>query len=71
MIDLQGIISNVDEGEDESNIDLIKNLVTKTIDGNCLILLTLSMRGTSNFSRILHRRVDDRPPQMISRINRP
>lgn len=45
MIDLQGIISNVDEGEDESNIDLIKNLVKKTIDGNCLILLTLTMRG--------------------------
>ncbi|GAA6008899.1 hypothetical protein JCM11491_003826 [Sporobolomyces phaffii] len=44
FLDLPGIISNVDEGEDEANIALIRNLVTKTIDGNCLILLTLSMR---------------------------
>ncbi|GAA6061393.1 hypothetical protein JCM10212_000653 [Sporobolomyces blumeae] len=44
FLDLPGIISNVDEGEDPGNIDLIRNLVTKTITGNCLILLTLSMR---------------------------
>ncbi|GAA5927851.1 uncharacterized protein JCM15063_006013 [Sporobolomyces koalae] len=44
FLDLPGIISNVDEGEDEANIDLIRNLVTKTVTGNALILLIFSMR---------------------------
>lgn len=41
----QGIISNVAPGEDRGNIDLVRNLVTEHIQGNCLILLTLTMRG--------------------------
>ncbi|TDL25543.1 hypothetical protein BD410DRAFT_717419 [Rickenella mellea] len=44
FIDLPGIISNVAEGEDRGNIDLIKNLVKDHIAGNALILLTITMR---------------------------
>ncbi|KLO09761.1 hypothetical protein SCHPADRAFT_857550 [Schizopora paradoxa] len=44
FIDLPGIISNVAEGEDRNNIDLIKNLVREHIKGNALILLTITMR---------------------------
>lgn len=40
-----GIISNVAEGEDRNNIELIKNLVREHIKGNALILLTITMRG--------------------------
>ncbi|KAG8941062.1 hypothetical protein FRC03_004895 [Tulasnella sp. 419] len=44
FIDLPGIISNVAPGEDRHNIDLIRNLIQEHIKGNCLILLTLTMR---------------------------
>jgi len=42
-----GIISNVAVGEDRNNITLVKDLVMSHIKGNCLILLTLNMRGMS------------------------
>ncbi|THH08883.1 hypothetical protein EW145_g2400 [Phellinidium pouzarii] len=45
FIDLPGIISNVAEGEDLGNIELIKDLVKEHISGNALILLTITMRG--------------------------
>ncbi|KAG8956047.1 hypothetical protein FRC03_010993 [Tulasnella sp. 419] len=35
---------NITPGEDRHNIDLIRNLVQEHIRGNCLILLTLTMR---------------------------
>ncbi|GAA5883270.1 hypothetical protein JCM16303_007338 [Sporobolomyces ruberrimus] len=61
FLDLPGIISNVDEGEDEDNIDLIKNLVTKTIEGNCIILLTLTMRDDiENQSAMKHAKDADK-----------
>jgi len=44
FIDLPGIISNVSAGEDESNIELIKELVNNSIrDDSTLILLTITM----------------------------
>lgn len=42
-----GIISNVSDGEDESSIGLIKDMITSSIQGNTLILLAISMRGKS------------------------
>lgn len=60
FLDLPGIISNVDEGEDENNIDLIKSMVDRVITGNCLILLTLSMRDDiENQSAMRHARAAD------------
>ncbi|EKM56257.1 uncharacterized protein PHACADRAFT_140877 [Phanerochaete carnosa HHB-10118-sp] len=44
FIDLPGIISNVAEGEDRGNIDAVRNMVSKHIQGNTLILLTITMR---------------------------
>ncbi|EJC99591.1 uncharacterized protein FOMMEDRAFT_92854 [Fomitiporia mediterranea MF3/22] len=44
FIDLPGIISNIADGEDSANIDLIQNLVRDNISGNTLILLTITMR---------------------------
>ncbi|KAH8117944.1 P-loop containing nucleoside triphosphate hydrolase protein [Phellopilus nigrolimitatus] len=44
FIDLPGIISNVSEGEDPKNIELVKSLVKEHISGNALILLTITMR---------------------------
>lgn len=40
-----GIISNVAKGEDRGNIDAVRNMVSKHIQGNTLILLTITMRG--------------------------
>ncbi|GAA5832477.1 hypothetical protein JCM5353_003251 [Sporobolomyces roseus] len=60
FLDLPGIISNVEEGEDPANIDLIKGMVDKVIEGNCLILLTLSMKDDiENQSAMLHARKAD------------
>ena len=42
-----GIISNVASGDDRGNIDAVKNMVKEHIKGNTLILLTITMRGTS------------------------
>ena len=39
------IISNVANGDDRANIDAICNMVSKHIQGNTLILLTITMRG--------------------------
>ncbi|KAL5530980.1 hypothetical protein ACEPAG_3856 [Sanghuangporus baumii] len=44
FIDLPGIISNVADGEDRGNINLIEDLVRREISGNALILLTITMR---------------------------
>ncbi|KAF9507704.1 hypothetical protein BS47DRAFT_1488702 [Hydnum rufescens UP504] len=44
FIDLPGIISNVAEAKDEWNITAVKDLITRNIQGNCLILLTITMR---------------------------
>ncbi|GJE98371.1 P-loop containing nucleoside triphosphate hydrolase protein [Phanerochaete sordida] len=44
FIDLPGIISNVANGEDRGNIDAVRNMVSKHIQGNTLILLTITMR---------------------------
>lgn len=44
LIDLPGIISNPGEAEKETSVDLIKDLVRKTISRpNCLILTTITM----------------------------
>ena len=40
-----GIISNVAKGDDRGNIDAVRNMVSKHIQGNTLILLTITMRG--------------------------
>ena len=40
-----GIISNVAKGEDRGSIDAVRNMVSKHIQGNTLILLTITMRG--------------------------
>ena len=37
----QGIISNVANEKDSGDIDAVKNMVKKHIEGNCLILLTI------------------------------
>lgn len=42
-----GIIHNVSDGEDKRNIALIEDLVKYHIQGNALILLTITMRGAS------------------------
>ncbi|KAF8340724.1 P-loop containing nucleoside triphosphate hydrolase protein [Cantharellus anzutake] len=44
FVDLPGIISNVADEKDSGNIDAVKNMVKKHIEGNCLILLTITMR---------------------------
>lgn len=44
----QGIISNSGEGGDDGDITLIEDLVKKSITGNCLILLALTMKGESS-----------------------
>ncbi|KAJ3559503.1 hypothetical protein NM688_g304 [Phlebia brevispora] len=44
FIDLPGIISYVADGEDRGSIEAIKNMVTTYIQGNTLILLTITMR---------------------------
>ncbi|KAJ7590318.1 P-loop containing nucleoside triphosphate hydrolase protein [Mycena floridula] len=44
FIDLPGIISNVAEGEDRNNIELVTQLVKEHIQGNALILVTITMR---------------------------
>lgn len=41
-----GIISYVGEGEDPNNIQAVQDMVTHHIQGNTLILLTITMRGT-------------------------
>ena len=41
-----GIISTVDQGEDKANIDAVRAMVEEHIEGNTLILLTITMRGT-------------------------
>ena len=41
-----GIISNVANGEDRGNIEAVKNMVKEHIQGNTLILLTITMRGS-------------------------
>lgn len=40
-----GIIANVAEGDDRGNIEAVKQMVTRHIQGNTLILLTITMRG--------------------------
>ncbi|KAI0078419.1 hypothetical protein K474DRAFT_1744981 [Panus rudis PR-1116 ss-1] len=44
FIDLPGLISNVAPGEDRSSIDAVRNMVREHIQGNTLILLTITMR---------------------------
>lgn len=44
FIDLPGIIANVAQGEDRGNIEAVRNMVAKHIQGNTLILLTITMR---------------------------
>ncbi|KAF7797716.1 hypothetical protein EIP86_008916 [Pleurotus ostreatoroseus] len=44
FIDLPGIISNVAAGEDRGNIEAVKRMVEDHIQGNTLILLTITMR---------------------------
>lgn len=43
--DPPGIISNVAAGEDRGNIEAVKHMVNEHIQGNTLILLTITMRG--------------------------
>ena len=43
---LAGIISTVDKGEDKQNITAVRSMVKEHIQGNTLILLTITMRGT-------------------------
>ncbi|KAI0088919.1 P-loop containing nucleoside triphosphate hydrolase protein [Irpex rosettiformis] len=57
FIDLPGIISYVGEGEDPNNIKAVQDMVTRHIQGNTLILLTITMRddidnqGAARFAR--------------------
>ncbi|KIP02343.1 hypothetical protein PHLGIDRAFT_298819 [Phlebiopsis gigantea 11061_1 CR5-6] len=45
FIDLPGIISTVEKGEDKQNITAVRNMVQDHIKGNTLILLTITMRA--------------------------
>ncbi|KAJ3486023.1 hypothetical protein NLI96_g4541 [Meripilus lineatus] len=46
FIDLPGLISNVALGEDRGNIEAVRRMVREHIQGQTLILLTITMRGT-------------------------
>ncbi|KIP02342.1 hypothetical protein PHLGIDRAFT_32230 [Phlebiopsis gigantea 11061_1 CR5-6] len=54
FIDLPGIISTVDKGEDKGNIDAVKAMVQEHIKGNTLILLTTTMRDDINNQGAAH-----------------
>lgn len=45
VIDLPGLIKNVTEGDDPDSIVLIEKLVKENIKNDCLILLTITMKG--------------------------
>lgn len=60
FIDLPGIISAVEEGEDERNIDAVRGMVEDHIQGKTLILLTINMRDdTSNQGAVRLARLAD------------
>ena len=42
-----GIISAVESNEDKQNITAVTDMIKQHIQGNTLILLTITMRGTS------------------------
>ncbi|KAG8903486.1 hypothetical protein FRB99_003229 [Tulasnella sp. 403] len=73
FIDLPGIISNVAPGEDRGNIDLIRNLVMDHIQGNCLILLTLTMRDDieNQSAAFLAKQVDPKGRRTIGVLTKP
>ncbi|KAG8885743.1 hypothetical protein FRB98_001655 [Tulasnella sp. 332] len=73
FIDLPGIISNVAPGEDRGNIDLVRNLVTEHIQGNCLILLTLTMRDDleNQSAAFLAKQVDPKGRRTIGVLTKP
>lgn len=41
---MKGLIANSAPDGDETDVDLIKNLVIKSISGSCIILLCINMR---------------------------
>ncbi|KAG9045356.1 hypothetical protein FS837_006454 [Tulasnella sp. UAMH 9824] len=73
FIDLPGIISNVAHGEDRGNIDLVRNLVMEHIQGNCLILLTLTMRDDieNQSAAFLAKQVDPKGRRTIGVLTKP
>ncbi|KAG8993005.1 hypothetical protein FRB94_011150 [Tulasnella sp. JGI-2019a] len=73
FIDLPGIISNVAPGEDRGNIELVRNLVTEHIQGNCLILLTLTMRDDleNQSAAFLAKQVDPKGRRTIGVLTKP
>ncbi|KAG8946753.1 hypothetical protein FRC04_011409 [Tulasnella sp. 424] len=73
FIDLPGIISNVAHGEDRGNIDLVRNLVMEHIQGNCLILLTLTMRDDieNQSAGFLAKQVDPKGRRTIGVLTKP
>ncbi|KAH8117943.1 P-loop containing nucleoside triphosphate hydrolase protein [Phellopilus nigrolimitatus] len=73
FIDLPGIISNVTDGEDPGNIDLIKNLVQEHISGNSLILLTITMRDDiqNQSAALLAKAADPQGSRTIGVLTKP
>jgi len=73
FIDLPGLIANVTEGEDESSISLIKDLVQTSIQGNTLILSTITMRDDiqNQSAAMLARKVDPDGSRTIGVLTKP
>lgn len=49
LLPATGLISNVALGEDRGNIEAVRRMVREHIQGQTLILLTITMRGTVCF----------------------